>query len=328
MISNRGKWKPFINIIKWIYTPLAFVFIAFLIYKNFNQISGIYHNATLKFFCYSVLYWTSLQLISPIGALLIFRSFGYALPYRDILKINISRLPARYLPGGIWQTVGRMVDYYSYGVSKYHLSFLAIFETFFPIPTSIFLGGFLLTLTSSRSLPDYFSYFSILPCAVILVIPFFTFLFSSIKRFPLLSQPGTYLALLTSSLLFWILASGAFFFYYKSVSANLHITRSFLQLAGAYIYSWGVGYISIFAPQGLGVFEVVAAKLVSLPLTFGSSIAFFAGFRLIALSADLLVYTLYKLLAHCTYLSDNSKNNKNHKNNNHQHAAKHKQRKD
>ncbi len=69
------------------------------------------------------------------------------------------------------------------------------------------------------------------------------------------------------------------------------------EIAGAYLFSWAVGFVSIFAPQGIGVFEVVAAELMSPAGTFMSVAALFAGFRLVILVADATVWVMLKAVS-------------------------------
>ncbi len=77
---------------------------------------------------------------------------------------------------------------------------------------------------------------------------------------------------------------------YLSAFPRLALQAVPLETAGAYLFSWGVGFIAIFAPQGIGVFEVVAADLMRSDSTFMSVAALLAGFRLIILAADATVW--------------------------------------
>jgi hypothetical protein len=72
-----------------------------------------------------------------------------------------------------------------------------------------------------------------------------------------------------------------------------------LDVAGAYLFSWGIGYISLFAPQGIGVFEAVAGNMLVTPMSFGEMAALIAGFRIISLVADGVVWGVSRL----TYLA-------------------------
>ena len=105
-----------------------------------------------------------------------------------------------------------------------------------------------------------------------------------------------YLGFILLSIFYWLIAAASFLFYYTSISIN-NEQHSLLYTAAAYIFSWGIGNISVFAPQGIGVFEVVAGKLLPLPMTLGGAVAFIAGFRIIALAADSITW-----ISHRSYL--------------------------
>ena len=295
MSPARAKWKKIIDACKYIYTPLILACIIYYVFKNSDLLEDLFSKAKPVFLIYAVLLWASLHLLAPISPQLILRSLGYSLPYKKLLKIYITRLPARYLPGGVWHTVGRLADYRSCGITKRHLSFLAFFETVFPIPVTFFIGGTLLWLYSPGTLPNSLGIPSTVISFVILLVPFFLLIWNPFKKYSPAGSTFFYLSLLFISFIFWFLAASSFIFYFNSVVLDKTVHQPLSSLAGAYIFSWGTGYISIFAPQGIGVFEVVAGKLIDLPMSLGSSVAFLAGFRLIALMADLLIYFSYLL---------------------------------
>jgi hypothetical protein len=64
-------------------------------------------------------------------------------------------------------------------------------------------------------------------------------------------------------------------------------------MAGIYLFSWGVGFLAIFAPQGIGVFEFVASELMASPVGFMGLAALIAGFRIVVLVADIAVWLVY-----------------------------------
>lgn len=55
-----------------------------------------------------------------------------------------------------------------------------------------------------------------------------------------------------------------------------------------YLFSFVVGFVSIFAPQGIGVFEVVYSELATSELPRTQLIIFVAGFRVLVMLSDML----------------------------------------
>lgn len=247
--------------------------------------------ADLNLFLIAICLWMLLHLLAPLSPQIIFSGLGSKISYKNLLHIYILRLPARYLPGGVWHTVGRLSDYYSFGISKKHLTTLTILETFFPCLITLFIGGGYLYLFGEKNLfTTIEGGFSSICLIILFLIPIIVkWRFTSIWKNYFIYY---YLLLTLLSIFFWIIASLSFLSYYHCVSINAP-QMSFFQIVATYIFSWGIGYISIFAPQGIGVFEVVAGKLMVLPLSLGGAIAFLAGFRIVALVADTFIWLLY-----------------------------------
>jgi glycosyltransferase 2 family protein len=290
------SFKTFMNrllqIAKLLYTPVSLFFISYFGWINRELLSRLVDVANLNFLIGAVCLWAALHLLSPVSTKIIFSSLGSTMTYTNLLNIYISRLPARYLPGGIWHTVGRLYDYRAFGISRKQVTILALIDTFFPCLITFFLGGGYLWFAGEKGiLSSIEGIAALISCCTLLSIPFLVkWRLSSlwVNNFNF-----HYSLLILISLFFWMLASIAFLFYYSSVSFFIH-QMPLPHVAATYIFSWGIGYISVFAPQGIGVFEFVAGALMELPMTLGGAVAFLAGFRIVAFTADGLVWLLYR----------------------------------
>ncbi len=96
-------------------------------------------------------------------------------------------------------------------------------------------------------------------------------------------------------MLTWCVASAAFVLFVSSFSA-LSLEMPILEIAAAYLFSWGVGFVAVFAPQGIGVFEVMAGELLRGSLALSGVAVLLAGFRAVIFTADLLAWLLGRLL--------------------------------
>jgi hypothetical protein len=285
--------KKILFIIKLIYLPVSLSFILYFIWVNQQLLVKMINVANLCFLALAVVLWGVLHFLAPLSTGIIFSCMGTNIPYSKLLKIYISKLPAKYLPGGIWHTVGRLSDYHYLGIPKRQLSILAIVDTFSPCLITFLLGGGYLWLFSKHMVISTIEgLLALISLCTLILLPFFVkkpFVVFGRKKFI-----EHYISLILLSFSFWFLASISFIFYYSSVSFNTsHL--SLPHIAATYIFSWGIGYISIFAPQGIGVFEVVAGKLMEFPISLGGAVAFLAGFRVIALMADIAVWIVYFL---------------------------------
>jgi hypothetical protein len=94
---------------------------------------------------------------------------------------------------------------------------------------------------------------------------------------------------------FWVGAAISFLLYLNAFPSSTG-GYSQVEMGGIYLFSWGVGFLSIFAPQGLGVFEVVASELLTGNIGFMELAALIGGFRVVVLVADLAVWCAYQAL--------------------------------
>jgi hypothetical protein len=106
----------------------------------------------------------------------------------------------------------------------------------------------------------------------------------------------SYLSSLFVTAAFWIGATVAFLTYLHAFpAATGHYSN--VEMGGIYLFSWGVGFVAVFAPQGIGVFELVASELMRGPIGLMGLAALIAGFRVVVGVADLAVWSLYQLVS-------------------------------
>jgi uncharacterized membrane protein YbhN (UPF0104 family) len=83
--------------------------------------------------------------------------------------------------------------------------------------------------------------------------------------------------------LFWLWSAGVFALYVAAFPGATEAGP--VTVAGAYMVAWGVGWLALFAPQGVGVFEVTLVALVA-----GSGVGLavvLVGYRAVILVRDL-----------------------------------------
>ena len=90
---------------------------------------------------------------------------------------------------------------------------------------------------------------------------------------------------------YW-LAIGTLFWAYLEVVGST--TIAWLDTVGAFGVSWGAGFIALFAPQGLGVFE---GTLVAVMDWGAEAVLLVAGFRAVLLVRDLLLTVAAEVVA-------------------------------
>ena len=90
--------------------------------------------------------------------------------------------------------------------------------------------------------------------------------------------------------MFWCLAAAAFYAYWTAIF-DLN-GMDILRIVSCYLLSWAAGFVALFAPQGLGVFEWVAAQLLPSTQTLSVTVTAVAGFRLVTIAGDLAAWMI------------------------------------
>jgi hypothetical protein len=269
--------------------------LAFLVYfawKSRQELTELIANASLVYLCLAATVWGLLHTLSPVFAVIVLNACGSRVSWQQAFATHAARLPARYVPGGIWHTVGRVMDYREQGVSGRHLSAFVVLENGLAAAVTLAVGGaivFAMRGTDSLgSIAGLASMASIVALPVILLI-----LNSRVLRQPDRLPVAAYLKSILVLTVFWIGATLAFLLYLNAFPASTGM-YSTIEMGGIYLFSWGVGFLAIFAPQGIGVFELVASELMQGPIGFMGLAALIAGFRVVVLVADLAVWLIYQ----------------------------------
>jgi len=174
------------------------------------------------------------------------------------------------------------------GISKTDISLVVLYENSYSIILAAIistLGMYLFSpndLYSTLALLLFFGSLSTIPIAV-----FFR------KRSFILSA-GAYVKLTAICVGFWTLAATAFYSYMNAIGLVTTADSALLTIIH-YLFSFVVGFVSIFAPQGIGVFEVVYAELSSNDIPRTQMIIFVAGFRVLVMLSDILIWLGYIL---------------------------------
>ena len=277
-----------LRIAKSIFLPVALAFLAYFAWESRELLLDVIRSARPSMLILAILVWSLLHALSPLISMLIFRARNVSLPYEAAARIHIANLPARYIPGGIWHTVGRIAGFRDMDIGQRDISIFVFLENLLAVCVTFLIGGSLLAAT--RGL-DGWGQVAALAAAGGAVLLFASPFILSLRviqgdgRFP----TSDFVIVTIVNAIFWCVAGTAFVIY-MSAFPGLSLQAAQLETAGAYLFSWGVGFISIFAPQGIGVFEVVAADLLRGNDTLMSVAALLAGFRLIVLAADAIVW--------------------------------------
>lgn len=285
-----------VRVLKLLFTPVAFAFLVYFAWQSRAELAELISNASLVHLGLAAIVWALLHALSPVFAVVVFAAFGSEVSWRQAFTTHAARLPARYLPGGVWHTVGRVMDYREQGVAARHLSAFVLLENGLAAAITLAVGGAI--VFSMRGADTVGLIAAAASLAGIVALPLMALAINS----RVLQRPDRMpvAAMFKSAAImgvFWLGATAAFLFYLTAFPASTG-DYSLFEMAGIYLFSWGVGFVSIFAPQGIGVFEVVASELMDGPIGLMGLAALIAGFRVVVLVADVAVWLIYQATRH------------------------------
>jgi hypothetical protein len=207
----------------------------------------------------------------------IVKAFGYKLPYGAAVRIWSTSELARYLPGAIWQVVGRWVLAKPYGIPKEIVVTSQILEICIFLFANVLLAGSCLLYFGQKfdahARPWFITALVLVPTLALLLHPKIFYgaanrVLSWIGKPPIVKRlRGRKLV----QLLFWMILG----LLGQSLCVFLIVSRVLPEfkpdwwwvMAGAYCLAWCAGFLAFWAPGGLGVreFIFVATMRVIMP---------------------------------------------------------------
>jgi hypothetical protein len=273
---------------------VAFAFLAYFAWQGRDVLVTVVGEASLPILGLAAIVWSLLHLLSPVFAVLVLGACGSEVAWWQAFSTHVARLPARYAPGGIWHTVGRIMDYHQRGVRPRHLAAFVLLENGLAAAVTLAVGGAIVFVTRG---PDTLGVIAALSSlGGVVALPILRILLNArILRRPDHLSLSAYASGVGVVVIFWVGATIAFLLYLNAFPSSTG-GNSQVEMGGIYLFSWGVGFLSIFAPQGLGVFELVASELLEGSIGFMELAALIGGFRVVVLVADLIVWCAYQAL--------------------------------
>ncbi len=285
---------------KQFFTPVALGFIGYFFWESKDLFMEIFNSSNIFWLISSTLLWMLLHFSFPIFTRIILKSYELPLNYKELLWIHIKRLPAKYIPGGIWHAVARISDYSQKGIKNYNIASYLVIENISIATVTLILGGSVVLSMLDQETWQYIIIFLIVSCSLTIIgLP----LFLKINIFSLrqpISKKYYYIGILYL-FIYWIIVASSFVCFLKSFPNNV-LSVSPITSGGIYIFSWGIGFISLFSPQGIGISEYISGQLIESSLDKHTFIALLASFRIIIFIADASTWLLLKALKYAPWL--------------------------
>lgn len=198
-------------------------------------------------------------------------AIGPTLSLQLAADVHIRFLPTRYLPGGIWHTLGRLEQLRRCGVPLSRVTLFPIGESIAAVSAALVLGSVLLVFPMMTATWMLGSVALLLACALFLIR------WANPTAAPITTAGVAMLG-------FWICQQIAFGCFLMSIDSSVLAPP---HATGCWLFAWALGHLAIFAPQGIGVSEVTFAHLLGGGLDVALLVT---AFRLIQAMADTIVW--------------------------------------
>ena len=283
---QRTNWRLLLKWTQRVFTLLAFVFIGRYAWSVHDQLRTLLYGTNYVHLVTSIFAWMSLNFIAAASSARLLNTEGIVISYKKILRIHVTNLPARYIPGGIWHTLSRASHYFQFGISAKQLATFILLENTMAAGTSLAIGGLGVRYFCKVDAWSYLASLAFFSGMTFLIIGPLIVNYRRVTTFSRILLLGYFKALLWT-VLFWVLVGTIFAVYlsaFPSIVSEIHP----LKAATGYLFSWGVGFITLFSPQGIGVSEAIFSNIYPIKVSFGNVLVLVAGFRIIIFIADIL----------------------------------------
>lgn len=288
--------------LKWIqllFYLVAFVFLFHTLTDNIGFLKDIFIKKNIKLLSLSLLFYILSHCFAPLCSKFISKFLQIEINYSSFLAAHIVNLPSKYIPGGIWHTAGR-IGYLSNLKKKSlrKITLIISLENLFALATGVLLACITLHISSlelPKSVTPWIS--NIIPIITALILFVILLLVTQLRITKEIFNKYKFrynylLETIITYALSWSFLALSFTYYIKTITSN-HIPL--VDILASYFISWLLGFIAIFAPQGIGIFEASASTLLNHPVSSSQFLAALFAYRILIALADTTTWGIYHI---------------------------------
>lgn len=245
--------------LKTLWWVVVLCFIFFFLLGNLHRVAGVVKLLPIEIIVYSLLSLTigKLLLVAIMHQSLLHYKVNFLFS-QSFSIYNITQL-GKYIPGSIWQFVGKIGMYKSAGLDNQTVRDTILLETFWVVFSAFIFGLLLISFTQYQLLVTLTQKVPLIILLAILGTTLFLLLLPQLRRHRkklydycrrLLFTPLSFI----TSLLIWLVLGFAFWITLTPFSAS---EIGLVFIIGLYAFSYAVGFAVPFAPAGIGIRESV-----------------------------------------------------------------------
>ncbi|MCL6589002.1 MAG: lysylphosphatidylglycerol synthase domain-containing protein [Firmicutes bacterium] len=287
----KNLFKKYFTVLKIIWVLLIIIFVAHYLYKNYQQVLNIFTMLPVAHILLSFIFIVVSKVLLAGNMSYALRFSGAGLPFSKCFRIyNITQL-AKYIPGGIWQYIGKAGIYNSEGMKAATIKKGIIVEVLWFLLGAFFTGICLIVVTKPLLMAEivktYQRHFLIggiagLVMAGILFIIYFQKIGNQAREFLSNLRLLGKVALLQA--LVWFFLGASFVMVVRPFTVDYSL---FFYLIGLYALAYVIGFVIPFAPAGLGIREAVLVFGLSFFVTPEISVALAGIHRVIYILVEI-----------------------------------------
>jgi len=282
-------------ILQAVFVVLVFFFLGRSLIDNWQRLDLDFSNLNYFYLTLSLTFFALAWALAALAWGYITKKLKKPLKSKEALKLWVFSQAARYIPGSVWQVVGRVYLGEKKGLSKGETLASVAIETSNLIISSLVVFALSLPFWPKLSgLQNYYPYFA----AGFLVFGFLhptVFNFTTgffIQRLDKKEKPHPYLfkeiiQMLLPYLLVWLAFGTGFFLLILSFQG--FEVAYFPVVTGIFALSWVVGFLFVIAPGGLGARELALVYFLGLFLSHPLAILLAISSRILMIVAELLI---------------------------------------
>ena len=288
--------RKLIDVLKWVWIIVVLLGAGWYFYRHYQEISQYLSTISITrlAFCFLLLLVGKLTL-SEISRLSL-KKINYSMPYHEALTITAVTQLGKYLPGGIWHFAGKFGFYKVKGISAKKTAQAMVIENLWLLSSAGVVGVAALLVSSKETVCQYLKFLCApgIANAVAWAIPalwvagllVFEYIFFGKQKINL----GEFSSALVFLVFIWLIYGLSFWLIFPPNGGHL------LQVVGAFSLSWLLGYVTVFAPGGIGVREVLLTVLLGAFFKSGEVAIYAAIHRLLWILAEVLLGGLSALI--------------------------------
>lgn len=282
---------------RFILPALLLGFIGLNIIRNKDLVLEYWKNFDLFFLLTSYGFMVAIFIEAGLNWHELIKRIGYPLEFKKSLYIFITSNASRYIPGSIWQYIGRVELAKKTGGIPRKAAIISLVLEVFILTNAAFLVSFLALPYFNQEFLKNYLWILAIPLSLILFHP--PVAKSIVKLIAKVSGRNvgsiskiniqSLILVLPFFVLNFILNGIALFFLTRAIFPEVGI-ENVIFFSGIFAFSWAIGFLSLFAPAGLGVTDLLLAYLLSFQIPFALASIIALSYRVLLTIAELTVF--------------------------------------